>query len=210
MPYFSRLYRYLTRASPPPHATNPIPIFTEVLTSILNATENALQTKLNTTSGFFAQDKIYMHISSPFALNHTYASALRCAMSRLDLRIHNGNYDLLVLPHTDWFDHSNDEKDYSGANGTALAFEQARRNVAMSEFDETYRPGDFRCGTGDLARWTKEVESMKRNGTWVALPVRGVLGFECEIWRQCWRTFVWEWDWDGAYDEFEFEGMCQL
>jgi hypothetical protein len=181
-----------------------------MLTSILKATEFALGAKLNTTSGHYAQDKIYMYISSPFALNHTYTSAFRCAMSHLHLRIHNGQYDLLVLPPNRWYSHSNDERDYSGDNGTKLAFEQARHNVAMSEFVKRYRPGDYRCGTGDFARRMKEVKEMKMNGTWVEPPVKGVLDFECSSWRQCWRTFVWQWDWDGAYDEFEFEGICQL
>lgn len=80
----------------------------------------------------------------------------------------------------------------------------------MDEFSDRRRPGEYRCGMPAAAFWREEVKKMKRNETWVEPPVRGVLDFECANWRQCWRIFVWEWVCDGAYDELEFEGTCQL
>jgi hypothetical protein len=38
---------------------------------------------------------------------------------------------------------------------------------------------------------------MKKNGTWVEPPWKGVLDFECQSWSQCWKAWLWTVAWNG-------------
>jgi hypothetical protein len=203
--YILRLYRYLTRNHQPHKITNPIPVFKEILTSLRNATEEALGAKMNTTDSFYGENNIYMYVSAPWELNYTYTHAMRHAMKELGMRIHNRYYELEPKPWTAWHNHSNDEKDYCGVNGTLYAFEQARDLVEMMEYDPFYRYGDFRCGTAMVAACFRIEREMKANGTWVEPPRKGVLDFECQSWRECLTAWPWKSELDGEYSRFRLE-----
>ena len=133
-----------------------------------------------------------MYISAPWELNYTYSHAMRHAMEDLGMRIHYHQYGLQAMPWIEWHNHSNDEQDYSGENGTALAFEQARNYAEMMEYDPSYRYGDFICGTALVDEERRIKEELKANGTWVEPPRKGDLEFECQNWRQCWTAWPWK------------------
>lgn len=187
--YFRRMYRYLIHGPPEPeNITNAEPIFRDILASIQNATEEKLGAKMNTTGGFYAGGKIYMYLTSPFSLNETLAFDLRAAMHSLNMSIHYHHYSIPTQPWVEWHDHSNDERDYSGARGTEMAFENARTGVEMEEYDPWYRYGDFVCGTPMVEEDMRIEREQKVNGTWVEPPRVRQREWECSTWRECWRS----------------------
>ena len=192
--YVQRLYRYLRYGPPPAPANNPTLIFRSILSSIQIATEEALGAKLNRSEGFYNQGRLYMRVSAPWELNHTYSRYMRHAMNSLNMSSHYGHYELEQRPWMDWYNHSNDVVDYSGEEGTRLAFEQAKAGVEMMEYDPYYRYGDFICGTPIVEEAMRAEEEMKASGTWVEPPRKLSLDWDCRSWSQCWRAWPWRWN----------------
>ncbi|KAH6662809.1 hypothetical protein B0J14DRAFT_570719 [Halenospora varia] len=185
--------RNRVRASPYPY-----PIFKKMLSNLLNATEISLGSKLNTSSGFYARDSIYLYISAPWELNHTCALHMRHAMNDLNMTIHHRHYGLQVRPSYSWSCHWNDQQDWGGPNGTAMAFQHARALVEMDVYTGRYQYG---CGTAAVENWRRERNEMIANGTWVEPPRRNEVEWRCRSLRQCLRALPWKWnyldiDWD--------------
>jgi hypothetical protein len=160
--YLQRLYRFWRCSPAPPPVTNPSPIFRNILSSLLDATEESLGMKLNTSSSFYGGGKIYLPISAPWELNHTFSLHMRQAMGSLGLSIEIGDYSLFPRPSVSWTTHWNDEQDYTGPNATELPFQHAKDEAEMREYSYEGRYGT--CGTRRVAEWTREVEKMKKNG----------------------------------------------
>lgn len=139
--YFKRILHFLQYGPPPPPSPYPYPIFKKMLSNLLNATEISLGSKLNTSSGFYARDSIYLYISAPWELNHTYALHMRHAMNDLNMTIHHRYYGLQVRPSYSWSCHWNDQQDWGGPNGTAMAFQHARALVEMDVYTGRYQYG---------------------------------------------------------------------
>jgi hypothetical protein len=93
--YFQRLHYFNKHGPPPPPLTNPYPIFKNILQSLQLATEEALGAKLNTSSSYTIRDKIHLHISSLWELNHTYTRYMRHAMNDLNI---SATYTLIPSP----------------------------------------------------------------------------------------------------------------
>lgn len=122
------------------------------------------------------------------------------ALGALNMSRDYGYYSHSIRPWAVWHDHANDERDYSGDEGTALAFEQARVGAEMMDFDPDYRYGDFICGNGLWEDEARVVEEMKANGTWVEPPEpprKAVLEWRCRSWGMCLKAKPWKW---GFYD----------
>ncbi|KAH8672152.1 hypothetical protein BGZ60DRAFT_406657 [Tricladium varicosporioides] len=196
--YFKRILQFLRNGPPPPPYPYPYPIFKKMLSNLLGATEASLGLKLNTSSGFYARDSIYLHISAPWEFNHTYALHMRHAMNDLNMTIHHGHYELHAHPSCLWSCHWNDQQDWGGPNGTAMAFQHARTLVEMSVYTGRYQNW---CGTADVERWWRKRNEMIANGTWVEPPHRNQVEWRCRSLWQCLRALPWEWnyldvDWD--------------
>jgi len=131
-----------------------------------------------------------MYISAPWELNHTFAACMRRAMNSIDMNIHYHQYGLQPSPYVTWHNHSNDQIDYSGENGTAVAFEQARKQVEMMELEDEeygYRYGDFVCGTWMVEEDMRIEREMRKNGTWVDPPRKASHKWRCGSWKECWK-----------------------
>jgi hypothetical protein len=188
--YLQRIYNYLKNGPPPVFSPDPTPIFTEILQSLNLATEEKLETKLNYTETRYDKG---IRVSAPWEFNETFVGALKRAMDTLE----PGRvwiYGPEVSPWTEWHDHSNDEVNYGGENGTTLALESARALVEMMEYDPEYRYGDFICGTPFVEEEMRIEREMKANGTWVEPIYKKRVKWECSNWEECWRAWPWKWN----------------
>jgi hypothetical protein len=91
-------------------------------------------------------------------------------------------------------EYSNDFVDYSGEAGTKMAFEQARVEVAMVEFDSEDRYLSLLCGNGVADYNDMVMQNLKAAGTWVEPPIpveRNKKRLEC--------LRAWPWKWQNRY-----------
>jgi hypothetical protein len=79
-----------------------------------------------------------------------------------------------------------------------LAFEQARAEVAMVEFDSKDRYPRFLCGNGVADYNYMVMQNVKAVGTWVEPPIpvernKKRVEWQCQNWEECWRAWPWKW-----------------
>ncbi|CAN8097813.1 unnamed protein product [Discula destructiva] len=146
-------------SSSSPPSTYAVAIFKDVLISLKEATEQSLQIEMRPAESRFKQfkvGKVNIVVGAPWKFNSTLAQAISNATEELNIHMLGEWYDsqskVITIPpptHGDLLDHTNDEMEYGGEEGTRFAFQQARDLVEMEEFDATYglRYGDMVCGT---------------------------------------------------------------
>jgi hypothetical protein len=90
-----------------------------------------------------------------------------------------------------------------------MAFEQARAEVAMVEFDSEDRYPGFLCRNGVTDYHYMVMQNMKAAGTWVESPIpvernKKSVKWQCQNWEECWRA--WPWKWQNRYFKHAYYG----
>ena len=205
--YYHRINNYLTHGPPLPFTPDRAPVLATILDALRVATEEKLGVRLH-----YTQTHIFkgIQVSAPWEFNETFIRAIPNAVDTLAPPPHQAWF---FGPHTrpwlEWNDNSNDFVDYSGEAGMKMAFEQARAEVAMVEFDSEDGYPRFLCGNGVADYNYMVMQNMKAAGTWVEPPIpvernKKRVKWQCQNWEECWRA--WPWKWQNRYFKHAYYG----